>query len=96
MSFIHEDVRRIWNVDLLPTVRCFMVGRGWMKHFGVEQRPLEDVRPPWFDRVREGRRWVLCFTLEADVRELVTTGGWSHERFEELRPGVFAMWSEVG
>ena len=74
---------RTWCVDNLPSVRCLMIGPRWRRHFGVERRPLCEVRPPWHALVRHGRRWVLCFTLEDDVRERVLDG---------IRPGVYAEW----
>jgi len=86
--FIHPDVRRIWNVDGLPMVCTFLCGRRWRADFGVEQRPIAEVNPPWADLCRADRRWVLTFTLEDDVRERVIEHG------EELRPGVFAMWDD--
>lgn len=84
-DFIPASVRRVWNLDNLPTVRCFMCGRGWRSHFGVEQRPIAAVKPPWWPLCRLSRRWVLVFTLEEDVRERV---------LDELQPGVVAMWSD--
>jgi hypothetical protein len=75
-------------------VRALLMGPKSKRHFGVQQRSIEEIRPPWWALVRQGRRWVLVFTLEEDVRELVTIGGWQHERFDELRPGVFAMWGD--
>lgn len=89
-----ETVARLWCLDRLPTVRTLMLGPKWKRYFSVEQRPLSEIRPPWYALIRHGRRWVLCFTLEEDVRERVTSGGWSHERYDELRPGVFAMWAD--
>jgi hypothetical protein len=48
------------------------------------QRPIADVDPPWASRCRAGRKFVLVFTFEDEVRERV---------LEEIRPGVFAQWS---
>lgn len=92
------NMRRLWNVDALPGVRCRLMGPRWRQHFGVEQRPIDEVRPPWMNECRVGRRWVLVFTLEQDVRELVTTAGAGapepDPEFDELRPGVFAMFED--
>ena len=82
-----RSIARIWCVDNLP-VRALLIGPRWRSHFGVEKRAIADVRPPWHALIRQGRRWVLCFTLEDDVRERVIEHG------EELRPGVFAMWDD--
>ncbi len=100
-SFVFRNVRRLWNLDALPIVRCLMFGPGWRRHFSVARRSIEDVKPPWMDRCRDGRRWLLTITLEEDVRELVTTAGAGcpeppkpEPRFDEIRPGVFAMWDD--
>lgn len=82
-------VARIWNIDELPVVSCLLIGPKWRRHFNVEQRPIASVNPPWAPLCREGRRFVSVFTLEEDVRERVVFQG------EELRPGVFAMWSDA-
>ena len=87
--FLTCDVRRLWNLDNLPSVRCLMVGPRWMRSFGVEQLPIAKVQPPWWEECRVGRRWVLVFSLEDDVQELVQKGWMARD---ELRPGVFAAW----
>ena len=72
------------SIDELPMPRAWMHGPRWQSHFGVTQRPIADVDPPWASRCRAGRKFVLVFTFEDEVRERV---------LEEIRPGVFAQWS---
>jgi hypothetical protein len=79
------NVRRCWCVDRLPRVRTLMLGPRWRQAFGVEQRPIAEINPPWAMQVRADRKWVLVFTLEDEVRERV---------LEEIRPGIFAQWSD--
>src|SRR5688572_10839193 len=76
---------RIWSIDDLPMPRAWFHGPKWKPLCGVTQRPIAEVNPPWANRVRANRRFVLVFTFEEEVRERV---------LEQLAPGVFAMWSD--
>jgi len=78
-----RGIRRIYSLDGLRT-RVWMTGPKWRRFFDVHQRPLGEV---YQDRAAflNPRKHVLVFTLEDDIRELV---------LEELRPGVYAQWSD--
>jgi len=77
---------RLWSIDNLPMPRAWLTGPRWRSAFGVERRSITEVKPPWANQVRAGRRWVLCFSFEEDVRERVLE--------EELAPGVLPEWSD--
>lgn len=74
----------LWSFDELPRARVWMTGPHWRRLFGVQQVPLVDVAPDSARFHRPGKQ-VLLFTFEDDVRELV---------LEEIRPGVYAEWSD--
>lgn len=78
-SNLFDDWRRLFNDDNLPMPRCFLHGPKWRRHFEIVTQRRAFCR---------GR---LIFTFEPDVRELVRKG---FNEPEELRPGVFAEWSE--
>jgi hypothetical protein len=67
--------------------RVFMYGPKWRRHFKVIEVPIADVdaATAQYYQPRSNRAKLLMFTLEDDVRELVT---------EEVRPGVTAQWSD--
>lgn len=79
-----QGQRRVYNLEQLPLPRCYMCGPKWRRLFDVEERLLADIRPESAIYHRPGKT-ILVFSFEHDVRELV---------LEELRPGVFAMWSD--
>lgn len=76
--------RRLYSLDHLPMVRVWMHGRRWRRHFGVREVPIAEFAPSSAPYHRPGKK-LLVFSLEDDVRELV---------LEELRPGVYAEWSD--
>lgn len=80
-----QSTRRMWSLDELPMVRCFMRGPRWKSTFGVCEVPIAEIDPEHASWHRLGRK-LLMFTLEDDVRELVFTD------VPELRPGVYAEW----
>lgn len=77
-------LRHIYSVDDLPMPRAFMHGPKWRRHFEVQAVPIAVLSPALASFHRPGRT-VLTFSFETDVRELV---------LEQLRPGVFAEWSD--
>lgn len=87
-----RGTRRMWSLDRLPLVRTFMTGRRWRSTFGVREIPIVQLDPEAAKFHRPGRK-LLIFSIEEDVREMVTRGGLGAR--EELRPGVFAEWSEA-
>lgn len=86
-------MRLIWCRDGLPGVRAFMTGPGWRRRWGVEEALVAE-RLDVLCKVYHPGEKILLFTLEEDVRELVTRGGIGARA--ELRPGVFAEWDDEG
>jgi hypothetical protein len=80
-----RSLRRMWSLDQLSMPRAFFTGPKWKRLCGVEERPIADVLPEAATYHRPGRK-LLLFSLEDDVRERV---------LEELRPGVYAEWTDV-
>jgi hypothetical protein len=79
--------RRILRLYCLePTlVRAWFYGPKWKRLCGVREVPISDVVPA--DQVgwhRKGKR-LLVFSHEDEIRERV---------LDEIRPGVFAMWTD--
>jgi hypothetical protein len=71
-------MRRMACLAPLPNIRVFLHGPRWRRTFDVKE--VATALP------RGGPvRLVLLYDFEADVRELV---------LDELRPDVFAMWSD--
>lgn len=75
---------RLYHLDGLKTPRCWMWGPQWKRHFQVRARRIAEVAPASAKYFRTGAT-VLVFSFEDDIRELV---------LEEIRPGVYAQWSD--
>lgn len=79
-----RSIRRLYSTDGLG-VHVFMTGPRWRSHFQIREVPIADVVPPdqisWHPRGKK----ILMFSLEDECRERMC---------EEIRPGVFAMWSD--
>jgi hypothetical protein len=74
----------MWSFDHLPMPRAFFKGPKWKRLCDVSERLIADVDPFAAQYHRPGRK-LLMFTLEDDVRERAC---------EQLRPNVFAQWSD--
>jgi len=77
-------MRRMWSMEQLPMPRAFFRGPRWKRLCGVRETPIVEIDPVAAQYHRKGRK-LLIFSFEDDVRERV---------LEELRPEVFAMWSD--
>lgn len=79
-----ERTRPVFPMDRMqPRVRLWMHGPKWRRHFGVLELPVPSESAGYH---RPGKR-LLFVDLEPDVRELVCLN-------LELRPGVYAQWSD--
>jgi hypothetical protein len=86
-----ESTRRIFVLDGLRMPRVWTHGPQWKRSFGVREVPLVDLLAPGerekFDLESHPKllRPVLTWSFEEDLRELIQ---------EEIRPGVYAEWSD--
>lgn len=88
-SYVRADgwwLRQICSADDLPILRTLICGPDWRKGFEVRRRRASEIWPHVGRvRSRRARKTVLAFTFEQDIRERIC---------EELRPGVYAQWSD--
>ena len=88
-------VRRMWSLERLPLPRAFFHGPRWRSTCGVRDVPIADVDPIAARYHRPGRR-LLMFTLEEEVRAVVTRGGAGARNEREAVPGARVFPSSAG
>lgn len=76
---------KIWTLDRLPSLRVYMHGPQWRRHFNVRHVPIVDVDP---SGVHPPGKMLWIFELWEDVQERICRTG------DLIRPGIFAEWSE--